>query len=289
MLYFREGWNYLLELYFWIIIGAIALVSLTILLARPSQQKHNEYNYDNIRGIVSQSKGSEKPSKVGESNQNDQIDANSEEEIIADYKEKIERRKWALGFVIFGSAFTMFGSILLFLSDLDFITFLGSCMIYVGIIALLKGTSFELQKDNIVLYNSKPFFFLIIFFVNFIMLTELLEALGTYAWAVASMNRKIGDLSLVYLLPYIIWKIVPTFGSSDGITKTRFYTPNLKNTLYFFIFNYSLFLLTSIEIIFWPVMNQYTEPAIQVGLYFILINICTDIISQYYFNEGKNE
>ena len=289
MLYFREGWNYLLELYFWIIIGALVLVSLTILLARPSQQKHNEYNYDNIRGKVSQSKGGEQPNIVGEPNQNEEIEANSEEEITADDIEKIERRKWALGFVIFGSAFTMFGSILLFLSDLDFITFLGSCMIYVGIIALVKGTSFELQKDNVVLYNSKPIFFLIIFFVNFIMLTELLEVIGTYAWAVASINRKIGDLSLVYLLPYIIWKIVPTFGSSEGITRNRFYTPNLKNTLYFFIFNYSLFILTSIEIIFWPVMKQYTEPAIQIGLYFILINICTDIISQYYYSEEKNE
>ena len=53
----------------------------------------------------------------------------------------------------------MFGSILLFLSDIDFITFLGSCMIYVGIIALVKGTSFELQKDNIALYNSKSILF----------------------------------------------------------------------------------------------------------------------------------
>ena len=78
MLYFREGWNYLLELYFWIIIGALALVSLTILLARPSQQKYNEYIYDNFRGKVSQSKGSDQPNIVDEPNQNDQTDVNSE-------------------------------------------------------------------------------------------------------------------------------------------------------------------------------------------------------------------
>ncbi len=289
MLYFREGWNYLLELYFWIIIGALLLVSLTILLARPSQQKYNEYNYDNVSGKVDKSKGSEQPNIVGESNQNDQIDVDYEEELTADYIEKIERRRWALGFVIFGSAFTMFGSILLFLSDLDFIIFLGSCMIYIGIIALIKGASFELQKDKVYYNSYSIIFLLIIFLMNFIMLTELLEVIGTYAWAVASMNRKIGDLSLVYLLPYIIWKIVPTFGASEGLPNNRYYTLNLRKTLCFFIFNYFLFLLTSIEIIFWPVMKQYTEPAIQVGLFLILINICTDIISQYYYNEETNE
>ena len=289
MLYFREGWNYLLELYFWIIIGALLLVSLTILLARPSQQKYNEYNYDNVSGKVDKSKGSEQPNIVGESNQNDQIDMDYEEELTADYIEKIERRRWALGFVIFGSAFTMFGSILLFLSDLDFIIFLGSCMIYIGIIALIKGASFELQKDKVYYNSYSIIFLLIIFLMNFIMLTELLEVIGTYAWAVASMNRKIGDLSLVYLLPYIIWKIVPTFGASEGLPNNRYYTLNLRKTLCFFIFNYFLFLLTSIEIIFWPVMKQYTEPAIQVGLFLILINICTDIISQYYYNEETNE
>ena len=183
----------------------------------------------------------------------------------------------------------MFGSILLFLSDLDFIIFLGSCMIYIGIIALIKGASFELQKDKVYYNSYSIIFLLIIFLMNFIMLTELLEVIGTYAWAVASMNRKIGDLSLVYLLPYIIWKIVPTFGASEGLPNNRYYTLNLRKTLCFFIFNYFLFLLTSIEIIFWPVMKQYTEPAIQVGLFLILINICTDIISQYYYNEETNE
>ena len=34
-------------------------------------------------------------------------------------------------------------------------------------------------------------------------------------------------------------------------------------------------------------MKQYTEPAVQVGLYLILINICADIISQYYYSEEK--
>ena len=29
------SWNYTLELFFWIIIGAVALVSLTVLLAKP--------------------------------------------------------------------------------------------------------------------------------------------------------------------------------------------------------------------------------------------------------------
>ena len=70
------------------------------------------------------------------------------EELDDEVIKKIERRKWALSFVIFGSAFTMAGAILLLLFDDEIMAFLGSCMIYIGFIALIKGVSFELQKDN---------------------------------------------------------------------------------------------------------------------------------------------
>ena len=65
VLYFREGWNYLLELYFWIIIGALLLVSLTIYFARPSQSNTNKYNYNNLEGQIGQMPGGN-PSKSGE-------------------------------------------------------------------------------------------------------------------------------------------------------------------------------------------------------------------------------
>ena len=57
VLYFREGWNYLLELYFWILIGALLLVSLTIYFARPSQSNTNKYNYNNLEGQIGQMPG----------------------------------------------------------------------------------------------------------------------------------------------------------------------------------------------------------------------------------------
>ena len=65
VLYFREGWNYLLELYFWIIIGALLIVSLTIYFARPSQSNTNKYNYNNLEGQIGQMPGGN-PSKSEE-------------------------------------------------------------------------------------------------------------------------------------------------------------------------------------------------------------------------------
>ena len=171
MLYFREGWNYLLELYFWIIAGAILLVSVTILLARPSSSNTNKYNYNKLEGQMEETTEefptNSTPEISNSINDEEHRDEEVQEDLTEEVIEIIERRRWALGFVMFGSAFTMFGAISLFLSDLEFITFLGSCMIYVGIIALIKGASFELQKDNLLLYNSKSFFFLLIFFINF--------------------------------------------------------------------------------------------------------------------------
>jgi len=146
-------------------------------------------------------------------------------------------------------------------------------MMYVGIIALIKGGSFELQKDNT--YNSlfSVGFFLLIFFMNLILLSELLGVLGTYAWAVSTTNRKIGDLALIYLLPYVIWKVVPTFGSSDDVSEKSFYKLDIWNTSIFAIFNYILLIASSQEYVFWPILNQYVGPGFQMSLYLILISI----------------
>ena len=73
VLYFREGWNYLLELYFWILIGALLLVSLTIYFARPPPSNTNKYNYDNLDGQIVNSLGHEKPHIVDQQkNQNEE-------------------------------------------------------------------------------------------------------------------------------------------------------------------------------------------------------------------------
>ena len=46
MLVFLEGWYYVMELYFWLILGAILLISLTILVARPQKQKYEDEMLD---------------------------------------------------------------------------------------------------------------------------------------------------------------------------------------------------------------------------------------------------
>ena len=280
MLYFREGWNYLLELYFWILIGAILLVSITILLARPSPKNNaNQYNYDNLEVSLEETTGENPIDKNSEkSNTKDNDVEPDEEELPPEVIEKLERRKWALGFVIFGSAFVMMGAILLFLSDFEFTTFLGSCMMYVGTIALIKGASFELQKDKKYNELSSVVFFLLIFFINFILLTELLGVLGTYAWAVATPDRKVGDLLLIYFLPYVIWKLVPTFGAADNAKSDKAFLLETRTAVSLTIFNYIILTITSAEYIFWPILNQYAGPGFQVSLYLLFFIIASKII-----------
>ena len=280
VLYFREGWNYLLELYFWIIIGALLLVSLTIYFARPSQSNTNKYNYNNLEGQIGQMPGGN-PLKSGETDvkksdkqKADEVDEKLNEEII----KKIERRRWALSFVIFGSAFTMAGAILLLLFDDEIMAFLGSCMIYIGLIALIKGISFELQKDNTYNGQLSIFFFLIIFFINFILLTDLLEVLGTYAWTVASPARKAGDLALIYILPYVVWKFVPTFGIDEKSKAKPLYQINFSSLLLLSLFNYIILLATSLEFIFWPQLNQYVGHGFQITMVILILSIVIELI-----------
>ena len=280
VLYFREGWNYLLELYFWIIIGALLLVSLTIYFARPSQSNTNKYNYNNLEGQIGQmpggnpSKSEETDVKKSDKQKTDEVDEKFNEEIV----KKIERRKWALSFVIFGSAFTMAGAILLLLFDDEIMAFLGSCMIYIGLIALIKGISFELQKDNTYNGQLSIFFFLIIFFINFILLTDLLEVLGTYAWTVASPARKAGDLALIYILPYVVWRFVPTFGSDEKSKAKPLYQINFSSLLLLSLFNYIILLATSLEFIFWPQLNQYVGPGFQITMALLILSIVIELI-----------
>ena len=42
MLAYYSGWNYLLELYFWLILAALLLVSITIYFGRPKPTNQNQ-------------------------------------------------------------------------------------------------------------------------------------------------------------------------------------------------------------------------------------------------------
>ena len=65
MLVLLEGWNYMMELYFWVILAAILLVSMTILLARPSHSKYLEtQSYDLEEGTEEISEGIDNHDKM---------------------------------------------------------------------------------------------------------------------------------------------------------------------------------------------------------------------------------
>ena len=50
------------------------------------------------------------------------------------------------------------------------------------------------------------------FFLNYLLLYGLLGVIGQAAWMLLSLERQIGDFTLVYILPYLMWKICNTFG-----------------------------------------------------------------------------
>ena len=55
MLAYYSGWNYLLELYFWLIIGALLIISITIFFGRPristKEKVDMEINEGNIQPL----------------------------------------------------------------------------------------------------------------------------------------------------------------------------------------------------------------------------------------------
>ena len=288
MLYFREGWNYLLELYFWILVGALLLVSMTIYFARPPQTNVNKYNFDSLDGQIVRSLGSSAPEindNIKKQNKKEEKINQTENDVTPDEIVKIQKRRWALGFVILGSSFTMLGAILLFILDYDFTNFLGSCMMYVGIISLIKGMSIELQKDNNLNELFSSAFFILIFFINFFLLTDLLNVIGSLPWSLRSNTGKLGDLTLLYVLPYFIWKLVPTFDNSQINYGDRFYYIKVQSAVRFCIFNYALLIATSLEFIVLPVLNQYLSGGFLASLYLVLYSI---IINLFGFSDKIN-
>ena len=96
---------------------------------------------------------------------------------------------------------------ILFLSDSEFSVFLGSCMIYVGILSLIKGISFQISQEKYIINNSIS---LVVFFINFFLLFHLLGVIGNEPMMEKSEGRKFGEFILVYVLPYALWRIVPS-------------------------------------------------------------------------------
>ena len=208
MLAYYSGVNYLLELYFWLILGALALVSLTIYFGRPKDSRYQkdiemEIDEGNIEELESNHPN------YNQDTRNKEIKEQIKEEEEKDIEVLIaqEKRNWALSFAVFGLIFVMVGGILLFIFDADFLVFLGSCMVYIGLLSIVKGISFQIPEEKYTINNSISIF---VFFLNFFLLFYLLEIIGDEPMMEKSEVRRVGDFVLVYVLPYMLWRIVPS-------------------------------------------------------------------------------
>ncbi len=267
-----------MELYFWLILGAILLVSLTILLARPDRTVSYDSEGYLLEGIgsegVSQSDNNRKPSDNNQKTKEEKtVEEKDPEIIIAEAK-----KQWALGFAAFGLVFVMMGAIVLFIFDFDFTNFLGLSMIYVGIMALLKGISFQIPEERVVINGLMP---VITFFLNYLLLYGLLGVIGQAAWMLLSLGRQIGDFTLVYILPYLMWKIVPTFGVEKEQGVESLNSRNIVNSIFltnvkFVIFTFSLFLF--VDTINAPVLRQYAKVGFNVGIQLLAIVLVINIL-----------
>nr|ACF09751.1 hypothetical protein [uncultured marine group III euryarchaeote AD1000-40-D7] len=281
MLVFLEGWNYVMELYFWVILAAILLVSMTILLARPSQSKYseeNEYYLEEASGTEETSEGVEDSEEIDD--QEEEPESEEEIEILPE----VMKKQWAISFAVFGLIFIMSGGIVLWIFDLEFTAFLGSCMIYVGMMSLIKGISFQIPKERTIITGFMP---VLIFGINFFLLDTLLGVIGQSAWMVQTDERKAGNLFLIYILPYLLWRIVPSFSNKKSETvedeEDYYYTGHkrlsnfLPQSLKFVFFTYLLFWITN-SYIFIPSLRQYAKVGFDIGIYFVAISLVIRII-----------
>ena len=283
MLVLLEGWNYVMELYFWVILAAILLVSMTILLARPSHSKYLEtqsYDLEEASGTEEISEGIDNPDEMDDHKEEPEPD----EEI--EIPPEVIKKQWAISFAVFGLIFIMFGGIVLWIFDLEFTTFLGSCMIYVGMMSLIKGISFQIPEERVIITGFMP---VLIFGINFFLLGVLLGVIGQSAWMVQTDERKAGDLFLIYILPYLMWRIVPSFSKkksepseeddeySSGYSRLRNFLPQ---SMKFVIFIYLIFNITS-NYIFIPSLRQYAKVGFDIGIYFVAISLIIRIITTF--------
>ena len=292
MLSYYAGWNYILELYFWIIIVALLIVSITIFFARPKPSASSILEMETMFGTgletdtISEKNTSNLKSEKEISKEPDE-EEKEPEVIIAE-----EKMKWSFSFAVFGLVFVMFGGILL-ISPIgqaqEFMVFLGSCMIYVGIMSLLKGISFQIPKENTIINTIMP---ISIFGINFFLLDVLLDVIS-HAWMVQGVGRKIGNLFLVYGLPYLLWKAVPSFNKetseinrrsvwdSDPYQKEYYYQYGelslLKLNIKFVLFTYSIFWLTN-HLFAIPNLRQYSKVGFDIGLDLLTVILIFSIL-----------
>ena len=126
----------------------------------------------------------------------------------------------------------------------------------------------------------------LIFGINFFLLDTLLGVIGQSAWMVQTGGRRAGDLFLIYILPYLMWRIVPSFSKkksepteeddeySSGYSRLRNFLPQ---SMKFVFFTYLIFNITN-NYIFIPSLRQYAKVGFDIGIYFVAISLVIRII-----------
>lgn len=282
MLAYYSGWNYLLELYFWLIIGALLIISITIFFGRPRISTKEKVDMEINEGTIQPLDNSEPKAESSEEDnvideEEETIEEKSPEVIIAE-----EKKKWAIGFSVFGLVFVMVGAILLFISDMEFSVFLGSCMIYIGMLSLVKGISFQVSQERVHINLSIS---LLVFFLNFFLLFHLLEVIGNGPMMEKSGGRKFGDFILVYTLPYLLWRIVPSTNIEGfDVEEPRDSKESMFSPYGILLTNVKLFLLTFIlfffakDIYYIAILREYAKLGFEVATTLLPYSIGITII-----------
>ena len=278
MLVLLDGTNYLLEVYFWLILGAILLITLTIIFARPDPlDAEDNIEYDLKEGIATEE------TSYNDYNKNEELD---DEEIIDKKVEETQeinvekiKKEWALAFTIFGLAFITVGSIVLYLFEFAFTTFFAACMIYVGIMSIAKGVTFQLSDNGWI----KKIIPIGIFFLNFGLLTGLLgviEGRLWLPWIKLTESQRIGNIILIFILPYLIWIAVPTFNKKNKETdKGYFSLVLLNNSLKFVVANFIILWILEFNFISLPLLRQFSKVGFDLSIDLLKITITIAILS----------
>ena len=279
MLVLLDSANYLLEVYFWLILGAILLVTLTIIFARPDPSQLNDNTeYDLKEGTVDEKTSD----NDGANTQRKEIDDNepNEESIEKEPELLIEQAKkqWALAFTIFGLSFMTIGSIVIYFFEYTFTTFFGACMIYVGVMSIVKGLTLQLSENGI----TKKVIPVVIFFLNFglILLVLYLTEINILPWTMLSNNDQASYLFVIYVLPYLIWAIVPSFSTTKEVKATSFNASSLlKNNLKFVLFNIIIISILNLNLISLPLLRQMSKAALVTSSYFLIVTVLLETVA----------
>ena len=279
MLVLLDSANYLLEVYFWLILGAILLVTLTIIFARPDPSQLNDNTeYDLKEGTVdektSDNDGANTQRKEIEDNEPNEESIEKEPELLIEQAKK----QWALAFTIFGLAFMTVGSIVIYFFEYTFTTFFGACMIYVGVMSIVKGLTLQLSENGIT-KKATP---ILIFFLNFglISLVLYLNEISARPWMMFSNIDRISYLFVIYVLPYLIWTIVPSFSKTKEVKPTSFDASSLlKNNLKFVLFNLIIITILNLNLISLPFLRQISKGALTISIYFLVVTVLFETVA----------